>query len=152
MGVEKKISRRKTETLHIRLTPTDMAIIRERCALSGYRSLTRFVTRILVDERMPFKRDRTATLQSDNPEWINSHLNIITQQIKGIAANYNQSVAVMNTLCKSIDDRKVKYMIVKQVARLESLTREMICQLHDIKDDVLKLSAKGFSETTDGDD
>lgn len=152
MGVEKKISRRKTETLHVRLTPTDMAVIRERCALAGYSSLTKFVTRTLADERMTFRRDSTAPLKSDSTEWINSHMNIITQQVKGIAANYNQSVAVMNTLCKSIDDRKVKYMVVKQAARLESLTREMICRLHEIRDDVMKLSEKAVSETTGGDD
>ena len=39
----------------------------------------------------------------------------------------------MNTLVRSIGDRKVQQQIIRRAARLDTLTKEAVATLHDIR-------------------
>ena len=117
-----------------------MATLRANCASSGYLSLTKYITDTLASDKKTKTGKHSLCIDADIPDWLNSKVEALTQQIRGIATNYNQSVAVMNTLVKSLNDRKVKYVIIKQTEHLNSLTKEMISNLRDIKDIVRKIS------------
>lgn len=133
MGVKRKICRRKTEVLHVRLTPENMAILRDNCANAGYLSLTKYITDTLIYGKNNRRYSRQSISNESIPNWLNKKMDTLTQQIKGIATNYNQSVTVMNSLSKNLDDRKIKYLLIRHLGNLNSLTKEMIEKLHDVR-------------------
>ena len=70
---------------------------------------------------------------------MDERMEVLTRQLKGIASNYNQAVTVMNTLVRSIGDRKVQQQIIRRAARLDTLTKEAVATLHDIRGMVVEL-------------
>ncbi len=139
MGTVKDESRRKSKDLHVRLTYVDMETVRSNCRIAGYRSMSRFVRMRLTSVSMPRKSSAQENGLDNVPEWIQARMDKYSQQVKGVANNYNQSVAVMNRLVKSVTDRDSQRMIIRRVARLDALTHELIGIFQDIRDTVDEL-------------
>ena len=139
MGTVKDESRRKSCDLHVRLTDADMQTVRSNCRIAGYRSLSRFVRMRLTSAYTPRRIDEQESTTNSVTAWIRTQVETLTQQIKGVAKNYNQSVTVMNTLVKHVADKDSKRMIIRRAARLDALTHELIGILQDIRGTVNEL-------------
>ena len=140
MGTVKDESRRKSCDLHVRLTDADMQTVRSNCRIAGYRSLSRFVRMRLTSAYTPRRTDEQEKTTNSVPDWMQTQIETLTQQIKGVAKNYNQSVTVMNTLVKHVADKDSKRMIIRRAARLDALTHELIGILQDIRGTVNELT------------
>ena len=138
MGTVKDESRRKSKDLHVRLTDADMETVRSNCRIAGYRSMSRFVRMRLTSVSIPRKSSAQENGQDNVPEWMQARMDKYSQQVKGVANNYNQSVAVMNRLVKCVA-RDSQRMIIRRVARLDALTHELIGIFQDIRDTVDEL-------------
>lgn len=139
MGTVKDESRRKSKDLHVRLTDADMETGRSNCRIAGYRSMSRFVRMRLTSVSIPRKSSAQENGQDNVPEWMQARMDKYSQQVKGVANNYNQSVAVMNRLVKCVANRDSQRMIIRRVARLDALTHELIGIFQDIRDTVDEL-------------
>ena len=133
MGTPKEPSKLKSRRLNVRLTEADMETVRRNCAIAGYKSISRFVIASIVDVRGRGRTRRQEEPGTGVPQWIDERMEVLTRQLKGIASNYNQAVTVMNTLVRSIGDRKVQQQIIRRAARLDTLTKEAVATLHDIR-------------------
>lgn len=134
MGKIKEETKKKTKDLHIRLTERDMELIRRNCVDSGYKSLTRYVTRSLIYRRPKARRRRQSSAQAGDLQWLQEELVTLVRQVRGAAANYNQMVTIFNTLVKNVEDKKVQSYIIRRAARLDTLSREMVSALGSIRD------------------
>lgn len=131
-----KDERRKSRDLHVRLTDADMATVRSNCRIAGYRSMSRFVRMRLTSVSMPRRSSALENGQDNVPEWMQARMDRYAQQVKGVANNYNQSVAVMNKLVKNVADRDSQRMIIRRAARLDALTHELIGIFQDMRNTV----------------
>ena len=136
MGTVKDESRRKMKELCVRLTETDMETVRRNCRIAGYGSVSRFVRARLTYEtprQAASTADREAAPAGSIPEWLREEMGKLSRQIRGVAANYNQAVSVMNTLVKSVEGRDTQRLIIRRAARLDTLTRELVDTLQEMK-------------------
>lgn len=142
MGTVKEESRKKMKDLHVRLTQADYETVRRYSRISGYGSVSRFVRARLT---APGKTRRTAKAGPVDtggggtvPEWLFLEMGRLSQQVRGVAANYNQAVTVMNSLVKSVSGRETQRLIIRRAARLDVLTHEMVDTLQEMKSVVEK--------------
>ena len=144
MGTVKEENRKKTTYLHVRFTPSDMETVRRNCRIAGYGSLSRFVrTRLTAagpSRKAPSNPD-TPSAASTVPEWLREEMGRLSQQVRGVAANYNQAVSVLNALVKSVSGRDTQRLIIRRAARLDVLTHEMVDTLQEMKRLVEKATA-----------
>ena len=137
MGTTKEESRKKIVYLHVRFTQADMETVRRNCRIAGYGSMSRFVRARLTYEtprKAPSPADGEAPAAGSVPEWLREETGRLSQQVRGVAANYNQAVAVMNVLVKNVEGRDSRRLILRKAARLDTLTREMVNLLSQMKD------------------
>ena len=139
MGTPKEPSKLKCKRLNVRLTEADMETVRRNCSIAGYKSISRFVMASIVDVRGRGRARRQEEPGIGVPEWMSGHMEVLTRQLKGIAANYNQAVTVMNTLVRSLGDRKAQQQVIRRAARLDTLTKEAVATLHEIRSMVSEL-------------
>lgn len=139
MGPWKDESQKKSKDLHVRLTATDMEIVRRNCAVAGYRSMTRYVTAMLTRD-LPRHRGCRPGADPFVPEWLGPEMKVLTQQVRGVATNYNQTVTVLNAMMHNIDDGRVRNLVMRRADRLNSMTKELIRLLHEVRDMVDELS------------
>ena len=139
MGTPKEPSKLKCKRLNVRLTEADMETVRRNCSIAGYKSISRFVIASIVDVRGRGRARRQEEPGIGVPEWMSGQMEVLTRQLKGIAANYNQAVTVMNTLVRSLGDRKAQQQVIRRAARLDTLTKEAVATLHDIRGMVAEL-------------
>lgn len=133
MGTVKDESRRKSCDLHVRLTDADMQTVRSNCRIAGYRSMSRFVRMRLTSSCMPRRTAVQENAAGNVPDWMQEQIEKLALQVRGVAKNYNQSVAVMNTLVRHVADRDSQRMIIRRAARLDALTHELVGILQDIR-------------------
>ena len=133
MGTVKDESRRKSCDLHVRLTDADMQTVRSNCRIAGYRSLSRFVRMRLTSSCMPRRTAVQENAAGNVPDWMQTQIEKLALQVRGVAKNYNQSVTVMNTLVRHVADRDSQRMIIRRAARLDALTHELVGILQDIR-------------------
>ena len=131
MGTPKEPSKLKCKRLNVRLTEADMETVRRNCSIAGYKSISRFVIASIVDVRGRVRVRRQEEPGVGVPEWMSAQMEVLTRQLKGIAANYNQTVTVMNTLVRSLGDRKAQQQVIRRAARLDTLTKEAVATLHE---------------------
>ena len=139
MGTPKEPSKLKCKRLNVRLTEADMETVRRNCSIAGYKSISRFVIASIVDVKGRGRARRQEEPGIGVPEWMSGHMEVLTRQLKGIAANYNQAVTVMNTLVRSLGDRKAQQQVIRRAARLDTLTKEAVATLHEIRSMVSEL-------------
>lgn len=139
MGTPKEPSKLKCKRLNVRLTEADMETVRRNCSIAGYKSISRFVIASIVDVRGRGRARRQEEPGIGVPEWMSGQMEVLTRQLKGIAANYNQAVTVMNTLVRSLGDRKAQQQVIRRAARLDTLTKEAVATLHEIRSMVSEL-------------
>ena len=139
MGTPKEPSKLKCKRLNVRLTEADMETVRRNCSIAGYKSISRFVMASIVDVRGRGRARRQEEPGIGVPEWMSGQMEVLTRQLKGIAANYNQAVTVMNTLVRSLGDRKAQQQVIRRAARLDTLTKEAVATLHEIRSMVSEL-------------
>lgn len=136
MGTVKEENRKKTTYLHVRFTPSDMETVRRNCRIAGYCSLSRFVrTRLTAagpSRKAPSNPDSPCA-DSTVPEWLREEMGRLSQQVRGVAANYNQAVTVMNSLVKNVSGRETQRLIIRRAARLDVLTHELVDTLQEMK-------------------
>lgn len=125
-------SRRKSCDLHVRLTDADMQTVRSNCRIAGYRSMSRFVRMRLTSSCMPRRTAVQENAAGNVPDWMQTQIEKLALQVRGVAKNYNQSVTVMNTLVRHVADRDSQRMIIRRAARLDALTHELVGILQDI--------------------
>lgn len=139
MGTTKEESRRKTVYLHVRFTPADMETARRNCRIAGYGSMSRFARARLTStgpaRRAP-ARDFAESSSPDAPvpEWLRDELGRLSEQVRGVAADYNRAVAVMGALVKSVSARETQRLIIRRAARLDTLTRGLVDTLQEMKE------------------
>lgn len=126
-------SRRKICDLHVRLTDADMQTVRSHCRIAGYRSMSRFVRMRLTSSFMPRRTAVQENAAGNVPDWMQTQIEKLALQVRGVAKNYNQSVTVMNTLVRHVADRDSQRMIIRRAARLDALTHELVGILQDIR-------------------
>lgn len=143
MGTVKEESRRKSRDLHVRLTEADMETVHRNCRIAGYKSISRFVRMRLTSGYLPKKSVETERDGDSVPQWLREEMGRLSLQIRGVAGNYNQSVAVMNTLVKHVADKDSQRQIVRRAARLDTLTHEMIRILREIREIVDEATEDG---------
>lgn len=139
MGTVKDESRRKSCDLHVRLTDADMQTARSNCRIAGYRSMSRFVRMRLTSSCMPRRTAVQENAAGNVPDWMQTQIEKLALQVRGVAKNYNQSVTVMNTLVRHVADRDSQRMIIRRAARLDALTHELVGILQDIRGTVGEL-------------
>ena len=139
MGTVKDESRRKSCDLHVRLTDADMQTVRSNCRIAGYRSMSRFVRMRLTSSCMPRRTAVQENAAGNVPDWMQTQIEKLALQVRGVAKNYNQSVTVMNTLVRHVADRDSQRMIIRRAARLDALTHELVGILQDIRGTVGEL-------------
>lgn len=139
MGTVKDESRRKSCDLHVRLTDADMQTVRSNCRIAGYRSVSRFVRMRLTSSYMPRRTAVQENAAGNVPDWMQTQIEKLALQVRGVAKNYNQSVTVMNTLVRHVADRDSQRMIIRRAARLDALTHELVGILQDIRGTVGEL-------------
>lgn len=123
---------RKTSNLHIRLTTQDMETLRTSCKAAGYKSMTKYVTQCFIHNKA-VPRCGCKAAGAFETERLYADLDFLKQQLRGIAVNYNQTVAVLNTLIRNVENKKVQAYIIRRAANLDSLSHEIISVLDDIK-------------------
>ena len=133
MGTVKDESSRKSCDLHVRLTDADMQTVRSNCRIAGYRSMSRFVRMRLTSSCMPRRTAVQENAAGNVPDWMQTQIEKLALQVRGVAKNYNQSVTVMNTLVRHVTDRDSQRMIIRRAARLDALTHELVGILQDIR-------------------
>lgn len=133
MGTVKDESRRKSCDLHVRLTDADMQTVRSNCRIAGYRSMSRFVRMRLTSSCMPRRTAVQENAAGNVPDWMQTQIEKLALQVRGVAKNYNQSVTVMNTLVRHVADRDSQRMIIRRAARLDALTHELVGIFQDIR-------------------
>lgn len=143
MGTVKEESRRKSRDLHVRLTEADMETVHRNCRIAGYKSISRFVRMRLTSGYLPKKSVETERDGDSVPQWLREEMGRLSLQIRGVAGNYNQSVAVMNTLVRHVADKDSQRQIVRRAARLDTLTHEMIRILREIREIVDEATEDG---------
>lgn len=151
MGTVKDESRRKMKELCVRLTESDMETVRRNCRIAGYSSMSRFVRARLTYEtprKVPCAAGGEAPASVSVPEWLREETGRLSQQVRGVAANYNQAVAVMNVLVKNVEGRDARRLILRKAARLDTLTREMVNLLAQMKDIASKAADGAVPEET----
>ena len=139
MGTVKDESRRKSCDLHVRLTDADMQTVRSNCRIAGYRSMSRFVRMRLTSSCMPRRTAVQENAAGNVPDWMQTQIEKLALQVRGVAKNYNQSVTVMNTPVRHVADRDSQRMIIRRAARLDALTHELVGILQDIRGTVGEL-------------
>lgn len=139
MGTVKDESRRKSCDLHVRLTDADMQTVRSNCRIAGYRSMSRFVRMRLTSSCMPRRTAVQENAAGNVPDWMQTQIEKLALQVRGVAKNYNQSVTVMNTLVRHVTDRDSQRMIIRRAARLDALTHELVGILQNIRGTVGEL-------------
>lgn len=139
MGTVKDESRRKSCDLHVRLTDADMQTVRSNCRIAGYRSMSRFVRMRLTSSCMPRRTAVQENAAGNVPDWMQTQIEKLALQVRGVAKNYNQSVTVMNTLVRHVADRDSQRMIIRRAARLDALTHELVGILQNIRGTVGEL-------------
>ena len=132
-------SRRKSCDLHVRLTDADMQTVRSNCRIAGYRSMSRFVRMRLTSSCMPRRTAVQENAAGNVPDWMQTQIEKLALQVRGVAKNYNQSVTVMNTLVRHVADRDSQRMIIRRAARLDALTHELVGILQNIRGTVGEL-------------
>lgn len=143
MGTVKEESRRKSRDLHVRLTEADMETVHRNCRIAGYKSISRFVRMRLTSGYLPKKSVETERDGDSVPQWLREEMGRLSLQIRCVAGNYNQSVAVMNTLVRHVADKDSQRQIVRRAARLDTLTHEMIRILREIREIVDEATEDG---------
>ena len=137
MGTVKEESRRKMKDLHVRLTQADYETVRRYSKISGYGSVSRFVRERLIAPGKPRKSAKQITVDTGGngsvPEWLFLEMGRLSQQVRGVAANYNQAVTVMNSLVKNVSGRETQRLIIRRAARLDVLTHELVDTLQEMK-------------------
>ena len=143
MGTVKDESRRKSCDLHVRLTEADMETVHRNCRIAGYKSISRFVRTRLTSGYLARKNTASDGDGVSVPEWLREEMGRLSLQIRGVASNYNQSVAVMNTLVRHVADKDSQRQIVRRAARLDTLTHEMIRILREVRELVDEAAENG---------
>ena len=137
MGTVKEESRRKMKDLHVRLTQADFETVRRYSKISGYGSVSRFVRERLTAPGKPRKSAKQTAVGTGGsgsvPEWLFLEMGRLSQQVRGVAANYNQAVTVMNSLVKNVSGRETQRLIIRRAARLDVLTHELVDTLQEMK-------------------
>lgn len=126
------------------MTESDFKIAYGNCRISGYSSMSKFVRdRVCVD--MKPRKTREVTCSYELPEWLKAEVEILTQQVRGVAKNYNQVVTVMNTVIQNAEKRNSQREVLRRMNSLNVYTKEMIDKLQEIKGVLSKLTPKEVS-------
>lgn len=155
MGKEKPESERKRQHIVIRVTADEKATIVRQSRLAGYSSVSRYIIETAGRLRLTPKRPKEPIEQGLIDEIFKKDIALLTRQVKGVAANYNQVTEVLHTLIRTVSDNAVKARIVRRSSTLETLTKELIRYLHMINAKVAELDkpleATEVEEDVEGD-